>query len=326
VAGVTPSLNAVAAAFDLGAPVDRPAALPGGGPARRWRLRTGRGTWMVKTCAVPAAWELEQMRDAGTLELAAYGAGVAMPRPVEPPGPAVGLWRALDGGYARVSAWVEGISPPDVTVSLAGWLGRTMAAIDRLDLPVDPAAGVAYVLHPMADWDRWLDGVRAAGLIDRRAAAGARAAVVEATALVTAGLAAGPAFRLGHRDIHTRNFLATDHGVVLIDFDSAGPEVPWWGAVAHAWDLARPDVAMLAPAALAAYVEHGGRPGPAEVTAFAGLLRLMLDGFSFQLRMATGLLPGTPRRRAAARRSTPLFVRGVPEVLSWLDDWVKLLR
>jgi hypothetical protein len=325
VVGVTPKPSAVAAAFGLGTPAGPPAALPGGTPAGRWRLRTDRGTWMVKTCSEPAAWELEQMRDAGALERAAYAAGVPMPRPITPRGPAAGLWQALDDGYARVSAWVEGTTTFETTVPLARWLGRTMATIDGLDLPVDPAAGVAYRLHPMADWDRWLGGAHAAGLIDRPEAADAKAAVTDATAVVTAGLATRPRFRLGHRDIHTRNFLRTGRGMVLTDFDAAGPEVPWWGAVAHAWDLGRPDVTVLAPAALAAYAEHGGRLGPADVTAFAGQLRLILDGFAFQLRMATGLLPGSAERQAAARRNTPVFTRGVPDVLRRLDSWVRML-
>src|SRR5688500_15907442 len=100
---MTSDLSAVAEAFGLGAPVAPPVALSGGSPARRWRLRTDRGTWMVKTYQVPAAWEREQMRDAGVLERAAHGTGVAMPRPLVPPGPATGLWQAVGAGYARVS-------------------------------------------------------------------------------------------------------------------------------------------------------------------------------------------------------------------------------
>src|SRR5205814_4360848 len=119
-------------------------ALPGGAVAQRWRLRTDGGTWMVKIYASPAAWEREQMRDAGALELAAHAAGVAMPRPVVPPGPAIGLWQAVRPGYARVAEWVDGTPPSANTVPRAGWLGRTLATLDRLGLPADPARGVAY--------------------------------------------------------------------------------------------------------------------------------------------------------------------------------------
>jgi len=242
---VSADLRAVADAFGLGAVVDPPVPLPGGGSARRWRLRTARGTWMVKTYEEPAAWERQQMRDAGALERAAYAAGVAMPRPVEPLGAALGLWHPVGSVYARVAEWVEGTPPAVNTVPLARWLGRTLATIDGLGLPADPSLGVAYPLHPMPDWQRWIAGTHAAGLLERREAADALAAVADLTALVTSALASGPAFQLAHRDANARNVLLTGRGPVLIDFDSAGPEVPWWGTVYHAWDLARADLPVL---------------------------------------------------------------------------------
>jgi hypothetical protein len=106
---------------------------------------------------------------------------------------------------------------------------------------------------------------------------------------------------------------------------SAGPEVPWWGTVYHAWDLARADLAVLAPAVLDAYAEHGGRLGPADATAFAGAARGVLDGFAFHLRVATGDRPVDPDRRAAAVRNLPLYVRGIPEMPGLIDGWVRLL-
>jgi Ser/Thr protein kinase RdoA (MazF antagonist) len=323
---VTSDLGAVAEAFGLGTPVAPAAALPGGSPAGRWRLRADRGCWMVKTYNAPAAWEREQMRDAGALEQGAYAAGVAMPRPVPPRGPALGLWQPVGTGYARVAEWVEGSQPAEHTMALARWLGRTLAAIDGLGLPADPSAGVAYRLHPIADWRRWLGDARAAGLLDHRETVEALAAVADATSLVAAGLATRPVFQLGHRDANPRNFLHTDRGTMLIDFDAAGPEVPWWGAVYHAWDLARADIPGLAPAVLDAYEDNGGRRGPAEATAFAGAVRGVLDGFAFHVRLATAKAAVDPDRRAHARRYTGLFSRGVPEMMAMIEGWVGLLR
>jgi hypothetical protein len=311
----------------FGTPLAAPVALGGGGPSKRWRLRTDRGTWMVKTCSAPVAWERRQMRDAGTLEQAAYGAGVAMPRPVVPPGPAIGLWQAVGPeigpwppvgtAYLRAAEWIDGTPPAANTVPLARWLGRTLATIDKLGLPADPTAGVGYTLHPLPDWRRWLDRTHAAGLLDRREVADGFAAVTELTALVTAALATRPTFQLGHRDANARNFLLTDRGPVLIDFDSAGPEVPWWGVVYHAWDLARSDLPVLAPAVLDAYAENGGVIGPADATAFAALARGVLDGFAFHLRLVNP--------QAAALRNLRLYVRGVPEVPRQIDEWVHRL-
>jgi Ser/Thr protein kinase RdoA (MazF antagonist) len=162
-------------------------------------------------------------------------------------------------------------------------------------------------------------------LLDRREAADAGAAVADLTALVAAGRASGPTFQLGHRDANPRNILLTDRGPVLIDFDSAGPEVPWWGVVDHAWDLARADLPVLGPAVLNAYAEHGGRLRPADATAFAGLARGVLDGFAFHLRVVTGRHPVDQDRRTAAVRNLRLYVRGVPEVPALIDGWVPLL-
>jgi Ser/Thr protein kinase RdoA (MazF antagonist) len=280
---------------------------------------------MIKTIARPCAWQRQQMRDAGTLEQAAYAAGVAMPRPVVPPAPGIGLWQAVGSQYARAAAWVEGAPPPTSTVPLARWLGRTLATLDRLGLPADPAEGAAYTVPPMSDWRRWIARAHAAGRLERREAADTCAAVADLVALVAAGLAAGPAFQIGHRDANARNVLLTGRGPVLIDFDSAGPEVPWWGAVYHAWDLARADLPVLGPAVLDAYAEHGGRLGPAEPTAFAGLARGVLDGFAFHLRVVTGEHDVDPERRATALRNLPLFARGVPEVPGLIHGWVALL-
>jgi len=224
-----------------------------------------------------------------------------------------------------VTEWVDGQPPATNTVPLARWLGRTLGTIDRLGLPADPASGVAYTLYPMTDWRQWLAEARAADLLDRREAADAEAAVTDLTALVAAGLAIGPPFQLGHRDANARNILLTDRGNVLIDFDSAGPEVPWWGAVYHAWDLARADLPVLGPAVLDAYAEHGGRLGPADPTAFAGLARGILDGFAFHLRVVTGRHPVDQDRRTAAVRNLRLYVRGVPEIPALIDGWVPLL-
>jgi hypothetical protein len=171
----------------------------------------------------------------------------------------------------------------------------------------------------MADWHRWLDDASATGLLDRRATAEARAGVTDAMALLAAGLATGPAFRVGHRDANHRNFLLTARGPVLIDFDSAGPEVPWWGAVYHAWDFGRSDLPRFGPAVLNAYVDHGGEPGPGDATAFAGAMRGVLDGFAFHLRRAT-------EGHAESQRYTRQFAHGVPEMMGFVDGWVKLLR
>jgi hypothetical protein len=76
--------------FDPGAPSQPASRLPGGSSATPWRLRTTRGEWIVKATGSPADRQLHEMRVSGVLEQSADRAGVALPRPVEPPEPRVG--------------------------------------------------------------------------------------------------------------------------------------------------------------------------------------------------------------------------------------------
>ena len=162
--------DAVCRSFDLGVP-SRPAEpLAGGSSVARWKVHTSRGRWMVKAVGSPASWQLDQMRVSGIVERAAYVAGVPMPRPVEPSGAAAGYWALLCERdlYARASRWVDG-TPPDspAGAGLAGWLGRTLAAIEGLALPGDPATEAAYPVHSVADWHSWLDQAMTAGVLGR---------------------------------------------------------------------------------------------------------------------------------------------------------------
>jgi hypothetical protein len=190
--------DAVSAAFDLGLPSGPPVPLTGGSSATRWMLRTDRGGWMVKANLSPATWQLSEMRVSAVLERAAYGAGVSMPRPVEPHGPGVGYWARIGqaGMWARVSEWVDGTAASAADLSLAAWLGRTLARLERLALPGDHTGEGAYPVHSVPDWHHWLDEATAAGVLGRQRTFDVLAAVTAATNLVEAALAAGPVFQL----------------------------------------------------------------------------------------------------------------------------------
>jgi hypothetical protein len=346
-------MDDICAALGLGVPGGPPEPVTGGSSAAAWRVNTARGRWLVKTMPPPAAWQLHEMRVSGQLERAAYEAGVPMPEPAEPAGaPAAGAgpaggaeltggagpagyWAPLSGGggYARASAWVDG-RPPDGRVprSLATWLGRTLAAIEGLGLPGDPAAEAAYPVYPVPDWQEWLDQAVAAGTLGPAQAAGALTAVSDGTALVTEALAAAPDFRLAHRDVSRSNIMITAAGPVLVDFDYAGPEVPWWEFVQHCFDLASPALGERPPrpglihVALASYLAAGGTGGPGRPEAFAGLVRGMLGNLAYQLWLAAGHRPATANRRAAAARSVRQLAARLPVILGSLDSWSRLIR
>jgi Ser/Thr protein kinase RdoA (MazF antagonist) len=335
-----PDARVVGRTFGLGDPAGPIRPLPGLSSAGVWALDTVDGAWVVKAQRPAGDWVLRTMRRAGQLETAAHAAGVAMPRPVPPPGSeAVGPWTPLpgDGRYVRVSERVSG-SPPTVPADqpLAAWLGQTVAAIARLGQSVAVTEAGAYDVHALTDWDRWLGAAEAADLLD---AAGRRAlavAVTAATAVMSAARAQAPAFGLAHRDISVANVLVTAHGPLLLDFDHAGPEVAWWELVHHTFLFAcrrlgaDPPVPAAVRTAVAAYASAGGEVGPADPTAFAGLLRGMLEWTALSLwlalghRLPVGPPPGPGRREAAAAHVREAG-RVLPIIVDSLDEWSRLL-
>jgi Ser/Thr protein kinase RdoA (MazF antagonist) len=289
---------------------------------------------MVKVNGAPAPWQRRQMWVACILEQAAYDAGVPMPRPVAPETTAVGLWArfASAGCYVRVSEWVDGRPPTPVdTPSLAGWLGRTLAIIERLGLPGDPTADAAYPVHELAQWSDWLDQAAHAGVLDRPSIPGLRSAVRDGTALIQSALADHPGFQLAHRDVNQRNILMAVHGPLLLDFDYAGPEVPWWEFVHHAFDLASPALGHQPPAAdpvrtaLAAYTEAGAPQGPAGAAAFAGMVRATLNAIAYNLWLAVGHRPADDDRRATAIRVTRDLAEQFPIIIRAIDSWTAFI-
>jgi hypothetical protein len=344
-------IDDICTVLGLGAPGDPPELVAGGSSAARWRVRTARGRWLVKTTPAPAAWQRQEMRVSGRLERAAYEAGVPMPAPARPvtalsmpAKPAetrsavtgiAGYWVRLDedGRYARASAWiVGGPCAGPASESLAAWLGRTIAAIERLHLPGDPSAEAAYPVHPVPDWQEWLGQAVSAGILRRPRALAVLDAITDGTALVREALAGNPVFRLAHRDVSRSNIVVTAGGPVLIDFDYAGPEVPWWEFVHHGFSLASPALGEQPPrpelihVALASYAEAGGVPGPARAEAFAGLVRAMLSTLAYELWLAAGHRAASPDRRAAATRSVRQLAVRLPGVLSSLGSWSDLIR
>jgi Phosphotransferase enzyme family len=326
--------DAVCATFDLGLSSGPPIPLTGGSSATRWMLRTDRGGWMVKATSSPATWQLSEMRVSAVLERAAYGAGVSMPRPVEPHGPGVGYWARLGeaGMWARVSEWIDGTAASAADLSLAAWLGRTLARLERLALPGDHTGEAAYPVHSAPDWHHWLDEATTAGVLGRQRTPDVLAAVTAATSLVEAALAAGQVFQLAHRDVNRRNILITGRGPSLLDFDYAGPEVPWWEFVHHAFDLASPSLGDYPPrpdevrVALSAYVEEGATAGPAGPEAFAGLLRAALGGLAYNLWLAVGHRPVDETRRTVAARAAQQLAGGLPTMVNSIESWTRLIR
>ncbi|MBT2234558.1 phosphotransferase family protein [Nonomuraea sp. NEAU-A123] len=326
----------VARLFDLGEPRSEPVPLVGNGTAGAWRLDTGTGRWVVKAARAAEPWEFAAMRDSGDLERAALSAGVRVARPLEPRGESAGYWAAVPGGseYVRVSEWTPGRQPCiPADKWLAEWLGESVAAMAAAVPPAAVDQGRGYSLRDLPEWRERLG--RAAAVIGPVPAGRLLAAVEEGTAIVEAGLATAPGFVLCHRDISFRNILLTGRGPALIDFDLAGPEVPWWELVHFAFLLActslgddEPEPALI-EAAVSAYAERGGQVGTAEAVAFTGLLRGMLEWAAYNLALAGP--PGRgdvvkPSVRAEAVARLAEAAKVLPVIVRSIDRWANLLE
>ncbi|MEU0564438.1 phosphotransferase [Nonomuraea sp. NPDC005983] len=304
--------------------------LSGYSSASAWKLRTEAGLWVVKAQYAIKRWEVEAMRHSGDLERAALAAGIAVPRPVEGGEGAAGFWAPAPGGteYLRVSAWADG---PRAELpagrELAAWLGGTVAALAAVAPPVDVRQGRGYPLHPLAQWEEWLSTES----VGRREKARLLSAAADGTPLVQEALAASRSpFVLSHRDLNHRNILLTPHGPTLIDFDQAGPEVPWWELVHFAFLLAcaslgddEPDPVLLG-AAVSAFAERGGNVGELDLSAFAGLLRGMLEWPAANLMVLAGDAPAA--RRGEALRQVAEAARVLPVIMGSVERWVAVLR
>ncbi|MBB5867219.1 Ser/Thr protein kinase RdoA (MazF antagonist) [Allocatelliglobosispora scoriae] len=325
------TLGEIAAAFRIGSLVAAPRQLKG---AEVVAVSAGNGSFVVKTEQSPPSWRLDAMRMTGRVESAALAAGLEIALPVEPPSghETAGYWARFGDQWFRVSELLTGVHPrPPFDIRTATWLGVTVARLARLGLPGDVRDDPSRPLYPAHDWAPWLDDAARAGLACAPVLRAAVPVIAEATALVQAALVGPVEARLMHRDLSGRNILRTSAGLRLLDFDYAGPEVPWWEAVAvavrsaQAADLAEPSEPSLR-ALLAGYAEADGPIGSADHSAFAGLVWSQVAMAAYSLWVAAGHRGGDAVRRAAADRDAVHLAGALTHTMSSLDRWVDLLR
>ncbi|MFC0627098.1 hypothetical protein [Kribbella deserti] len=343
--GVPINAEQLADAFGLGIVLeDRPLA-NGDRPAVTRVLSTTNGRWVVKYDHLGSAdrpdlaeWQRRKAWTVYRLESAAVAAGIPMPQPVQPPEPSVGYWYAppdAGGDLVRVTAWVEGRDLRDARVpdeELASWLGGVLARIARLNVALDPDADASSVF-PLDEWRDWAG--QAEGMADPALGRAARAVlgVAEDSAdLIADALRNRPALRMTHGDAARANILATPSGLVLIDWESATADVPWWDAAANAVRLAAADERSIAGGdpgivrpLIGSYREHGGPAGSVDATAFAGLLIGHLSFTAWCLWVVLGHRDESAEQVAFCTRSLLDAGEHLPRILRELDDWARLL-
>jgi hypothetical protein len=296
-------LAGLAAAADLGELIADPVALKHGSVAC-WRLVTSHGDLHVKRFASAGPWLRQSLVACAQVERAAQRAGVALAEPV-----ALGL--DMDDAIINVHRWWAGrpIAPGD---EVSGWLGHTLARLHTLSPPPaapEDALTSYYGLHPEDDWQAWFGEGRSLGLV-WAAGDDPTAAVRAASEVIAAGLAAEPRRTGTHRDLLAANILTSGVELALVDWDCAGPDVPWFEAVRAAVELGRlaatargakpldPDP-RVSRALLAAYARAGGERGVDGRLGMAGVLGMMLWRLASAVRISLGHGLATADERAA---------------------------
>lgn len=318
-------------------PMRRPAVvLKDAEPYPVRRLDTDSGPWVVKVNVLRPEHEFWKgaVAQAGALETAAWSAGVPVPEPFIAPDEGLGVWHHLGGDhYARAARFLEGTEPVvPVAPDLATWAGSVTAAFERLAIPADPGIDADYTLHPESDWDDWLAQAQELDVLDARQARELKSTALRVNAIVGDALAADPVKLVMHRDTSSDNIRLTADGPVLLDFDAAGPQVPWWELVCIAFYAASADLGAAAPeratvdACLDGYTAAGGRGGATDETAFTGLLAMRLSFAAYQTWMACGHRGGSPELRAEFARGLRESITALSAQLEAIPAWAAWLR
>lgn len=214
-----------------------------------WRFETATGTWAVKEVARESRACLEAP---ARIESAAADAGIAIPPMIST---SEGRICAVVGERVfRCHAYRHGVVPTDdLQRRDAEAAGRAFGTLHCLALPWDPVLQTAPHAYGDEHWQRLIEGgeeVGASWVPTLRAAL---------PVLLTQDEAARQWFDVprrwigSHRDVRPDNTMRTPGGLLMIDWDGAGPVVqgaevakalPWWKPHAEAF--------------LAAYLEIAG--------------------------------------------------------------------
>jgi len=294
-------LEVLTDAFGLPGPLEVISHHPGSSGV--WRVGTrGRDCYAVKVLRADDGWTRDRVRDQALVEVAASRAGLAVPEPVLPRRPGLGLRAELHGHLVEVHRWVDvlpGDSRTDDT-ALHRWLGQTLAILHTL-LPAGrddaDARRHAYRVHPITDWTDWVEQAHRLGLPWAGVGDQLLTVLPALTDTVRDGLGnRSLPWCLTHRDVNPPNVLHTPDGPVLCDFGYAGPDVGWFEAVSAA-------VSFAAPGLLPAYLAAGGRPGPTGPVALARAVGSTANWLAYSMWVSLGHRDtGDDERRAATTR------------------------
>jgi Ser/Thr protein kinase RdoA (MazF antagonist) len=299
-----------------------------------WKVDTDSGPWVVKVGKYWGDEYSSAIDQAGKLEIGAWKSGVAMPEPLVPAAATIGLWQPLDEDhYARALRFLDGEHPTSpLAPEVAHWTGALIAALAKLAIPADPSVDYAFKIHPDSEWDEWLAQAIDLGVLDKEAARALKDAADFINPITAAAIASPPEKFVTHSDISFANILLTADGPALLDFDGAGPGVPWWELVSTAFGLDGDDVGAIQATrntvdrCLSGYAAAGGAIGPTDETAFTGMLSGRLASTAWELWMACGHRGGGPELHAEFTRIVRVSVAALTTMVESTSAWATWLR
>lgn len=298
-----------------------------------WKAATDSGSWAVKLNRPWGDFWLPMAAQAGALEVAAWETGVAMPEPQSTTLAEAGLWRPIgDGVYARAVRFVEGSHPTAPTSeALAAWAGGLVADLARCAIPADPAVDGDYRPYSRGEWEEWFAQAERLEVLGAEHVRVLRLSVEQAEAMVEDQQELWRSKLVMHRDIRHQNVLTGSGGPVLLDFDAAGAQEPWWELVFTAFGLAGSGCGREVPerriveACLSGYVAAGGAVGAVDESAFTGMFAGRVGAAAWQLWMACGHRGGSPEYQAGFARTLRESVEAMAVMREAMPTWATWL-
>ncbi|GIE82203.1 hypothetical protein Aph02nite_81530 [Actinoplanes philippinensis] len=178
----------------------------------------------------------------------------------------------------------------------------------------------ASARYPLSSWHEWLDEQDIAFTREVREHLPTVAAALDHLARP------GPPLTTvaSHRDVKPDNVLLTADGPMLLDWDSAGPEI-----AEHEILRSAPAMGFEARRAfertITAYLRAGGRPLPADPAVFHGIVDAQLQTAEWLLWRALGHRGDGPGERARAAGECLARLRGAAKSLRRIPEWTRRL-